>query len=160
LRVFQKAKVLRNGIDVLTQHVTRPHTEQDKEIYRIVVEKWERERERERLNYNDLPETLKTHENRDAFLDRFKVVADNMPYSQTVVAHIAKDGHYYIHPDIEQNRSISVREAARLQSFPDDYYFEGIKEGQNRTAAFKQIGNAVPPLMVEKIARKLVRYLK
>ncbi|MBV6466899.1 MAG: hypothetical protein PGMFKBFP_02226 [Anaerolineales bacterium] len=152
--------MLRNGIDVLTQHVTRPHTEQDKEIYRIVVEKWERERERERLNYNDLPETLKTHENRDAFLDRFKVVADNMPYSQTVVAHIAKDGHYYIHPDIEQNRSISVREAARLQSFPDDYYFEGIKEGQNRTAAFKQIGNAVPPLMVEKIARKLVRYLK
>ncbi|MBM3434728.1 MAG: DNA cytosine methyltransferase [Bacteroidetes bacterium] len=141
---------IRNGLDVLTQHITRPHTEQDKEIYRIAVRKWKRSKER--LDYNDLPERLKTHKNRNAFLDRFKVVADDMSCAQTVVAHIAKDGHYYIHPYIEQNRSISVREAARLQSFPDDYYFEGIKEGQNRTAAFKQIGNAVPPLMVEKIA--------
>lgn len=149
---------IRNGFDVLTQHVTRSHTEQDKEIYRIAVGKWEKNRER--LDYNDLPERLKTHNNRNAFLDRFKVVADNMSYSQTVVAHIAKDGHYYIHPDIEQNRSISVREAARLQSFPDDYYFEGIKEGKNRTAAFRQIGNAVPPLMIEKIAKLLIEYLK
>ncbi len=149
---------IRNGFDVLTQHITRPHTAQDKEIYRIAVEKWKRNRER--LVYNDLPERLKTHKNRDAFLDRFKVVADNVTYSQTVVAHIAKDGHYYIHPDIEQNRSISVREAARLQSFPDDYYFEGVKEGKNRTAAFRQIGNAVPPLMIEKIAKLLIEYLK
>lgn len=141
---------IRNGINILTQHITRPHTKQDKEIYRIVVRKWEKYGER--LGYNDLPERLKTHRNRDSFLDRFKVVAYDMPYSQTVVAHIAKDGHYYIHPDIAQNRSISVREAARLQSFPDDYYFEGVKEGKNRTAAFRQIGNAVPPLMVEKIA--------
>ncbi|MCZ7621640.1 cytosine-specific methyltransferase [Candidatus Kuenenia stuttgartiensis] len=147
---------IRNGFDVLTQHITRPHTEQDKEIYRIAVEKWKRSKER--LDYNDLPERLKTHKNRNAFLDRFKVVADNVNYSQTVVAHIAKDGHYYIHPDIEQNRSISVREAARLQSFPDDYYFEGVKEGKSRTAAFKQIGNAVPPLMAEKIAAA-VKYL-
>lgn len=150
---------IRNGIDVLTQHVTRPHTEQDKEIYRITVEKWNTTKGG-RLNYNDLPDRLKTHKNRNAFLDRFKVVADNVPCSQTVVAHIAKDGHYYIHPDIEQNRSISVREAARLQSFPDDYYFEGIKEGKNRTCAFKQIGNAVPPLMAETIAKKLIWHLK
>lgn len=149
---------IRNGIDILTQHVTRPHTKQDKEIYRITVEKWKINKER--LDYNNLPERLKTHNNRESFLDRFKVIADDLPYSQTVVAHIAKDGHYYIHPDIGQNRSISVREAARLQSFPDDYYFEGLKEGQNRTAAFKQIGNAVPPLMVEKIAKKLIGYLK
>lgn len=148
---------IRNGFDVLTQHVTRLHTERDKEIYRIAVEKWKRNKER--LDYNDLPERLKTHNNRNAFLDRFKVVADNMSCSQTIVAHIAKDGHYYIHPDIEQNRSISVREAARLQSFPDDYYFEGVKEGKNRTAAFKQIGNAVPPLMVEKIAASIKYFL-
>jgi DNA (cytosine-5)-methyltransferase 1 len=147
---------IRNGINILTQHITRPHTNQDKEIYKITVKKWEKKKER--LNYNDLPERLKTHNNRNSFLDRFKIVAGNLSYSQTVVAHIAKDGHYYIHPDIEQNRSISVREAARLQSFPDDYYFEGIKEGQNRTAAFRQIGNAVPPLMIEKIASS-IKYL-
>lgn len=138
-------KSIRNGIDILTQHIARPHTEQDKRIYRIAVNKWNNQGQR--LDYNDLPEVLKTHKNRHSFFDRFKVVAPDLIYSQTVVAHIAKDGHYYIHPDIEQNRSISVREAARLQSFPDTYYFEGAKEGQNRTAAFKQIGNAVPPLM-------------
>ena len=145
---------IRNGIDILTQHVSRPHTDQDKEIYRIAVNKWNDEHQ-QRLDYNDLREDLKTHKNRHSFFDRFKVVAKDLPYSQTVVAHIAKDGHYYIHPDIEQNRSISVREAARLQSFPDNYYFEGEKEYKNRTAAFKQIGNAVPPLMAEKIATKL-----
>lgn len=129
---YLKSYALRNGIDILTQHVARPHREQDKEIYKIAVQKWEKKQER--LNYNDLPERLKTHQNRTSFFDRFKVVAADLPYSQTVVAHIAKDGHYYIHPDIKQNRSLSVREAARLQSFPDDYYFEGEKEGANRTA--------------------------
>jgi DNA (cytosine-5)-methyltransferase 1 len=149
---YLKAAGLRNGIEVLTQHVCRPHTNQDKEIYRIAVDSWQKAK---RLSYTDLPAELRTHNNTSSFFDRFKVVADNITYSQTVVAHIAKDGHYYIHPDINQNRSISVREAARLQSFPDDYYFEGVKEGKNRTAAFKQIGNAVPPLMAEKIAIKL-----
>jgi site-specific DNA-cytosine methylase len=134
------------------------YTDEDKEIYKIAVEKWEKKQER--LNYNDLPERLKTHQNRTSFFDRFKVVASDLPYSQTVVAHIAKDGHYYIHPDINQNRSISVREAARLQSFPDDYYFEGEKEGANRTAAFKQIGNAVPPLMAKFIAFEILKALK
>lgn len=147
---------IRNGIDVLTQHVSRPHTEQDKEIYRIAVDIWQ---QRERLNYNNLPERLKTHNNIKSFFDRFKVVANNLTFSQTIVAHIAKDGHYYIHPDIFQNRSISIREAARLQSFPDDFYFEGVKEGRNRTAAFKQIGNAVPPLMAQVIANKLKELL-
>ena len=103
-----------------------------------------------------MPDILKTHKNRHSFIDRFKIVAQDLNYSQTVVAHIAKDGHYYIHPDIEQNRSITVREAARLQSFPDDYYFEGVKEGANRTAAFKQIGNAVPPLMANMIAKMIL----
>jgi DNA (cytosine-5)-methyltransferase 1 len=146
---------IRNGIEILTQHISRPHTQQDKEIYRIAVEKWNAGNER--LNYNDLPSHLKTHQNRSSFFDRFKVVAADKPFTQTVVAHIAKDGHYYIHPDIGQNRSITVREAARLQSFPDDYYFEGVKEGANRTSAFKQIGNAVPPLMAEGLADIIIR---
>jgi DNA (cytosine-5)-methyltransferase 1 len=144
---------IRNGVEILTQHITRPHNDQDKEIYKIAVDKWSEKKER--LNYNDLPDRLKTHNNQHSFLDRFKVVGKEESSSQTVVAHIAKDGHYYIHPDLDQNRSISVREAARLQSFPDDFYFEGVKEWANRTAAFKQIGNAVPPLMADKIAKKI-----
>lgn len=125
---YLKRFSLRNGSNILTQHVARPHTQQDQKIYEIAVRKWNKIKER--LNYNDLPEELKTHKNRSSFTDRFKVVAGDLPFSQTVVAHIAKDGHYYIHPDIRQNRSLTVREAARLQSFPDDYYFEG-----SRTAA-------------------------
>jgi len=143
---------IRNGIDILTQHIARPHTKQDKEIYRIAVEQME---QGQRLSYTTLPKRLMSHNNRHSFFDRFKVVNEKAAWSQTVVAHIAKDGHYYIHPDIKQNRSITIREAARLQSFPDDFYFEGVKEGKNRTAAFKQIGNAVPPLMAQAIAKKL-----
>lgn len=147
---------IRNGLDVLTQHVSRPHTEQDKKIYRIAVSMI---KSGKRLDYTDLPDQLKTHKNQHSFFDRFKVVDATATAAQTVVAHIAKDGHYYIHPDIKQNRSISVREAARLQSFPDDFYFEGVKEERNRTAAFKQIGNAVPPLLSNELAKKLKRIL-
>lgn len=142
---------IRNGIEILTQHIARPQTEQDKEIYRLAVEAL---KEGSRLNYAKLPSRLKTHKNEKTFLDRFKVVDAKASFSQTIVAHIAKDGHYYIHPDIKQNRSLTVRETARLQSFPDDYYFEGVKEGKNRTAAFRQIGNAVPVLMADVIAKK------
>lgn len=148
---------IRNGIDILTHHVARPHNVQDKEIYRMVVNKWNDEKSR--LNYNDLPDSLKTHKNRDSFHDRFKVVAANGTYSQTIVAHISKDGHYYIHPDINQNRSLTVREAARLQSFPDDFYFESQSGKFSKTTAFKQIGNAVPPLMAEQIAKSIHKFL-
>lgn len=141
----------RNGIDYTTQHVTRSHNERDLEIYSIAIEKWINDRER--LKYNDIPKRLQTHKNTTAFLDRYKVV-DPIGHSHTVVAHISKDGHYYIYPDLNQVRSISVREAARIQSFPDDYFFEG-----GRTAAFKQIGNAVPPLMAEKIAASVKYFL-
>ena len=148
---------IRNGIDFTTQHIARPHNNQDKEIYRIAVKKWNSGQTR--LDYNDLPEALKSHNNRHSFVDRFKVVASDLTKTQTVVAHIAKDGHYYIHPDISQNRSLTVREAARLQSFPDDYFFEGVGNEPNRTAAFKQIGNAVPPLLAEQIAKKIKKLI-
>ena len=138
---------LRNGVDFVTQHISRPHNERDLKIYKTAINKWNKGEER--LRYPDLPKELKTHKNETSFTDRYKVVNGN-GVSHTVVAHIAKDGHYYIHPDIKQCRSISVREAARLQSFPDDFYFEG-----SRSAAFKQIGNAVPPLMAFAIAKSM-----
>ena len=143
---------IRNGIDFTTQHIARYNNENDLEIYRIAVEKWINENKR--LNYSELPERLIRHNNTKTFTNRFQVV-NHKGVSHTVVAHICADGHYYIHPDIEQNRSITVREAARIQSFPDDYFFES-----SRTAAFKQIGNAVPVLMAEGIAKKIKRLLK
>lgn len=138
---------LRKGVDFVTQHISRPHNERDLEIYKTAINKWNKNNER--LKYPDLPTELKSHKNETSFIDRYKVVNGN-GISHTVVAHIAKDGHYYIHPDVKQCRSISVREAARLQSFPDDFYFEG-----SRSAAFKQIGNAVPPLMAYAIAKSI-----
>ena len=111
---------IRNGNDCVTLHIARPHIERDLEIYRLAVEQWNEHNGR--LQYYALPDHLKTHKNQTSFTDRFKVVAANLPVSHTVVAHIAKDGHYYIHPDIEQNRSLTPREAARLQTFPDDYF--------------------------------------
>ena len=144
---------IRNDNFPVTWHQARPNKEQDLEIYRIAVDLWNKKQVR--LNYNTLPRRLKTHRNRKSFLDRFKVVAGDLQFSHTVVSHIAKDGHYYIHPDIEQNRSLTPREAARLQTFPDDYYFESRNGVPCRTPVFCQIGNAVPVLLAQKIAEKL-----
>jgi DNA (cytosine-5)-methyltransferase 1 len=145
---------IKNGSIPVTYHKARAHNERDLEIYRIAAEKWNNRQER--LDYNDLPSRLKTHKNRTSFLDRFKVIAGDKPYSHTIVAHISQDGHFSIHPDIRQNRSITPREAARLQTFPDDYFFESASEVPGITPAFRQIGNAVPVLLAQKIAEKLL----
>jgi DNA (cytosine-5)-methyltransferase 1 len=147
---YLKKTNIRDGLDFVTQHIVRPNNDNDLEIYQIAIEQWNNGK---RLNYAELPKRLIKHTNTDSFVNRFQVV-NGKGISHTVVAHIAMDGHYYIHPDKKQNRSISVREAARIQSFPDDFFFEG-----SRTAAFKQIGNAVPPLMANAIANEIIQLL-
>ncbi|WP_367065908.1 DNA (cytosine-5-)-methyltransferase [Oryzisolibacter sp. LB2S] len=141
------------------QHEARAHMASDLARYFFAATFAELQKYSPRLDVFP-PKLLPDHHNlrgdnkADAipFKDRFRVQCKNDP-ATTVVAHIAKDGHYYIHYDPRQCRSLTVREAARLQTFPDNYYFAG-----NRTEQYTQVGNAVPPLLAHKLAR-IVRSL-
>jgi len=137
------------------QHETRSHMPSDLARY-LFAAAYASEREHS-PRLRDYPEILlPKHKNASsgAFQDRFRVQCVGEPAS-TVVSHIAKDGNYYIHYDPAQCRSLTVREAARLQTFPDDYLFEG-----NRTQQYVQVGNAVPPLLAKKIADQVQQILE
>lgn len=148
---LRESGIRSDGERFVTQNITRSVNANDAAIYAYSIKLWDSKQVR--VKYTDLPIELRTQKNEDSFLDRFKVV-NGKGNAHTVVAHLAKDGHYYIHPSLNVCRSISVREAARVQSFPDNFYFEG-----SRSAMFKQIGNAVPPLMAKTIALEIIKML-
>lgn len=131
----------------VTNHSTRAHIVEDLARYWFAASY--RAVENRSPKAMDFPEPLwPDHANFSSgkFADRFRVQGWDSPAS-TITSHISKDGHYFIHPEPSQMRSLTVREAARLQTFPDNYYFVG-----NRTQQYVQVGNAVPPLLAKQLA--------
>ena len=137
---FQRS--MRDGVDEadrnkLFDHITRPVREDDALAFELMDTK---------TKYSDLPAEFKRYRD-DIFDDKYKRLDEN-DLSRTITAHIAKDGYWYIHP--RQNRTLTVREAARLQTFPDWYRFAGPP-----SAAFRQIGNAVPPALARHLGESI-----
>ncbi len=132
-------------------HETRSHIAEDIARYAFAAE-FAHQKKRSPSIHEFTEKLLPEHRNvqesdgKVPFADRFRVQLRDQP-STTVTSHISKDGHYYIHYDPVQARSLTVREAARLQTFPDTYFFEG-----PRTQQYHQVGNAVPPLLARQIA--------
>lgn len=136
------------GIHPLMDHLARNHNEMDRERFRVMIEHhWsfgEMRRRRPDLE----------HEHARVFDNSYVVQWWDLP-SKTILAHIHKDGFQFIHPDYDQARTFTVREAARIQSFPDDFVFAG-----SRGEKYKQIGNAVPVLFAEALAKAIKQNLR
>lgn len=136
-----------HGIHPLMDHICRKHNDVDRERFRVMISNHWTFGEM-RKNRPDLE-----HEHARVFDNSYVVQWWDLP-SKTILAHIHKDGFQFIHPDLKQARTFTVREAARIQSFPDDFVFEG-----SRGEKYKQIGNAVPPLFAEAIAKSIKKNL-
>lgn len=142
----------RHGCDgVVTNHAGRGHMRSD--LHRYLFVSAYAAANGKSVHLSDFPTALlPAHQNvqegvqNSHFSDRFRVQVGGRP-STTITSHISKDGHYFIHYDPSQCRSLTVREAARLQTFPDSYKFEG-----GRTSQYHQVGNAVPPLLSMQVA--------
>lgn len=132
----------------LYNHSARNHNKNDRERYRLLSEnEWQLKHLAE-----SRPDLI--HHDPKHFGNRYTVQVFDKP-GKTVVAHLYKDGNLFIHPDSKQERTFTVREAARVQSFPDNFRFVG-----SRTNQFKQVGNAVPPLMAREIAKAIKHFLQ
>ena len=157
------AKFIEDSLGVITSHKTRSHMVSDLARYYFCADFAERHGKSPKIEDWPVSDLVPKHANinrsgnrpsASGFSDRFKVQVWGKP-SSTITSHISKDGHYFIHPDKTQCRSFSVREAARLQTFPDSYQFCGGISKQ-----FHQIGNAVPPYLAYQIAKLIKNYLK
>jgi DNA (cytosine-5)-methyltransferase 1 len=139
----------------ISNHETRSHIPADLQRY-LFSAAWAKVTGRTAKS-SDFPEGISpAHLNwaTGKFADRFRVQLRDQP-ATTITSHISKDGHYFIHYDPEQCRSLTVREAARIQTFPDNYFFEG-----PRTKQYTQVGNAVPPFLAKQIAQIVWKILK
>lgn len=142
-------KIIRFDCDnKIYNHVARNHNSLDRERYKYLSK-----------NNWQLKDLIKerpdlVHYDPKHFGNRYTVQSYDKP-GKTIVAHLYKDGNLFIHPDAKQERTFTVREAARIQSFPDNFIFEG-----SRTEQYKQVGNAVPPLMAKAIAKAILEQLE
>ncbi|MGH8557787.1 MAG: DNA cytosine methyltransferase [Methylococcales bacterium] len=139
------------------QHEARSHMRED--LHRYLFAACHAQVFKVSPKLNEFPlELSPAHKNLNAvevpFDDRFRVQCWDLP-ATTVMSHMAKDGHYFIHPDPRQCRSMTLREAARLQTFPDNYFFEGSK-----TQQYTQVGNAVPPYLAKQIAQIVADFIE
>lgn len=155
--------VLDKRIGGVSQHETRAHQASDLRRYlfaAVATENLGRTPKLDAWPSDLLPKHRNVSVSEDGtnevrgFVDRFRVQAWESP-ATTITSHISKDGHYFIHPDPEQCRSLTVREAARLQTFPDNYFFAG-----NRTQQYHQVGNAVPPYLAVQLAGIVAKLLE
>lgn len=140
-------KIGKSGIHPLMDHIARKHNDLDRKRFQVMIHNhWSfGQLRREMPQYE--------HEHARVFNNSYVVQWWDLP-SKTILAHIHKDGFQFIHPDEEQRRTFTVREAARIQSFPDDFEFKG-----SRGEKYKQIGNAVPPLFAEALAKSIKKNL-